>query len=77
MSGGSGVPLSDRLNTILTGSYDQHIHLFDLRQTKEPLRIEETAGGVWYIEDVQTHENRHVAACMYGGWAILDEKYNI
>ncbi|CAJ0600365.1 unnamed protein product [Cylicocyclus nassatus] len=65
-------------NTILTGSYDQHIRLFDLRQTKEPLQIKETAGGVWHIEDVQAHGNPcHVAACMYGGWAILDEKYNI
>ncbi|VDM70539.1 unnamed protein product [Strongylus vulgaris] len=62
---------------ILTGSYDQHIRLFDTRQTKEPLKTKETAGGVWHIEDhMRTGKRYHMAACMYGGWTFLDDNFD-
>ncbi|RCN35612.1 WD domain, G-beta repeat protein [Ancylostoma caninum] len=62
---------------ILTGSYDQHIRLFDMRKSKEPLKINETSGGVWHIEDCH-HSGKqcHIAACMYGGWTLLDENFD-
>ncbi|KHJ91175.1 WD domain, G-beta repeat protein [Oesophagostomum dentatum] len=61
-------------NIILTGSYDQHIRVFDIRKSKEPLKERETSGGVWYVEQFQHAGKQHyIAACMYGGWATLDE----
>ncbi|KHJ83747.1 WD domain, G-beta repeat protein [Oesophagostomum dentatum] len=61
-------------NIILTGSYDQHVRVFDIRKSKEPLKDRETSGGVWYVEQFQHADKQHyIAACMYGGWAILNE----
>ncbi|KAK6741622.1 hypothetical protein RB195_009472 [Necator americanus] len=63
---------------IITGSYDQHIRLFDMRKSKESLKAIETSGGVWHIEDYQNARKQYrVAACMYGGWTLLDENFDI
>ncbi|EYC27920.1 hypothetical protein Y032_0008g254 [Ancylostoma ceylanicum] len=68
-------------HVIVTGSYDQHIRLFDMRKSKEPLKVNEvslpTSGGVWHIEDCH-HSGKqcHIAACMYGGWTLLDEGFD-
>ncbi|KAK6741623.1 hypothetical protein RB195_009472 [Necator americanus] len=65
-------------NVIITGSYDQHIRLFDMRKSKESLKAIETSGGVWHIEDYQNARKQYrVAACMYGGWTLLDENFDI
>ncbi|ETN83820.1 WD domain, G-beta repeat protein [Necator americanus] len=65
-------------NVIITGSYDQHIRLFDMRKSKESLKAIETSGGVWHIEDYQNARQQYrVAACMYGGWTLLDENFDI
>ncbi|WKX98193.1 hypothetical protein Q1695_013682 [Nippostrongylus brasiliensis] len=60
-------------HSILTGSYDQHIRLFDVRNTKEPLIYVKTNGGVWHVENCEYGGTQHyLASCMYGGWALLD-----
>lgn len=63
-------------HTLLTGSYDQKIRLIDTRNMKESIKEIETAGGVWHVE-TSSHDDtvRHLAACMYGGWALFDEDF--
>lgn len=36
-----------------------------------------TAGGVWHIESRHSGDSeQHIAACMYGGFAIFDANWN-
>nr|CDJ98409.1 WD40 repeat-like protein [Haemonchus contortus] len=65
-------------NLILTGSYDQHIRLFDMRNNREAIKTVETHGGVWHIENCQRAGVEHyLAACMYGGWVLFDQNFDI
>lgn len=74
---GSGVvftaPRGD--NSILTGSYDEHVRLFDKRNLKSIVKEIKLPGGVWNIE--QLSDGRCICACMYGGWVILDDDFNV
>ncbi|KAJ1345881.1 hypothetical protein KIN20_000510 [Parelaphostrongylus tenuis] len=78
----AGVTFSDweEDHLILTGSYDQHIRLFDMRSRRGPVQVSETAGGVWHIENCErTHAQVqcYLAACMYGGWALFDKNLKL
>ncbi|CAI4230774.1 unnamed protein product [Auanema sp. JU1783] len=72
----AGVTFTKFVNdkTLLTGSYDHSIRLFDLRNFKTPIKEHKTAGGVWHIEQEHDGEKRWLASCMYGGWELLDSE---
>ncbi|CAI2348866.1 unnamed protein product [Caenorhabditis sp. 36 PRJEB53466] len=56
-------------NQILTGSYDEHVRIFDRRNLKEATAEKKLTGGVWNIEQTGS---QFCVACMYGGYALLD-----
>jgi diphthamide biosynthesis protein 7 len=60
--------LSD--NIILTGSYDERIRKFDLRNPSVPLVEFKSIGGIWRLKPCEKY--LLVAAC-YGGCQILAE----
>lgn len=58
-------------NKVWTGSYDDHLRLWDLRAGKTPLQSLNLGGGVWRIKP----KGRYLlCACMYNGWCIVDCK---
>ncbi|KAK8337573.1 hypothetical protein V6Z12_A09G195200 [Gossypium hirsutum] len=66
-------------NTILTGSYDEYLRVWDLRCISRP--VNETSvclgGGVWRIKHHPFVSGLVLAACMHNGFAIVkigDEK---
>ncbi|CAB3402009.1 unnamed protein product [Caenorhabditis bovis] len=62
-------------NLILTGSYDEHVRLIDRRNLKSAVIDEKLGGGVWNIEKRENGD--YIAACMYGGYAVLDKDLKI
>uniref|UniRef100_A0A8R1I8F0 methylated diphthine methylhydrolase n=1 Tax=Caenorhabditis japonica TaxID=281687 RepID=A0A8R1I8F0_CAEJA len=61
-------PLENQ-DQIITGSYDEHIRIFDRRNLKDPIAERKLSGGVWNIE---RSGSQFCVACMYGGYSILD-----
>ncbi|KAK0416054.1 hypothetical protein QR680_012269 [Steinernema hermaphroditum] len=59
---------------ILTGSYDEHLRVFDERKLSEPLRESKLNGGVWQVNRIVGDDFRLICACMYGGWQIIDSQ---
>uniref|UniRef100_A0A1I7YQR3 WD_REPEATS_REGION domain-containing protein n=1 Tax=Steinernema glaseri TaxID=37863 RepID=A0A1I7YQR3_9BILA len=57
---------------IFTGSYDDHIRVFDERNLSVPLREAKLNGGVWQVNRIRGDDFRLICACMYGGWQIID-----
>ena len=55
-------------STLLSGSYDEHIREFDIRNLSSPLREFKSVGGIWRIKPFQ--DLLYVAAC-YGGCQII------
>jgi len=62
-------------NTIVTGSYDEMIRIFDIRSLRKgPVSSISCGGGVWQIRTAATQnavENRMIAACMRGGVSVV------
>ncbi|XP_043704271.1 diphthine methyltransferase [Telopea speciosissima] len=60
-------------NTVLTGSYDEYLRVWDLRSISKPLN--EIAiglgGGVWRIKQHPSVPDLILAACMHNGFAIV------
>ena len=54
---------------ILTGSYDDRIRRFDLRNIKEPVTERKSIGGIWRLKPLE--DRLFVAAC-YGGCSVVD-----
>ncbi|KAJ3322057.1 hypothetical protein HDV06_003658 [Boothiomyces sp. JEL0866] len=57
-------------NLVLTGSYDDHVRVWDPRSMYMPISTIHTGGGVWRLRFDPHDENRVLAACMYNGFHI-------
>ena len=60
-------------NILVTGSYDEHIRVWDMRMLGNPLvdKSLELGGGVWKLKWNPFDKHFIAAACMHNGFAIV------
>ncbi|XP_047327877.1 diphthine methyltransferase homolog [Impatiens glandulifera] len=60
-------------NTLLTGSYDEHLRIWDVRSISKP--VNETSvclgGGVWRLKHNPLEPSYVLAACMHNGFGLV------
>lgn len=63
-------------NTLLTGSYDENLRLWDVRSISRPVNEASLGlgGGVWRIKHHPFEPGLVLAACMHNGFAIVKVK---
>lgn len=67
----SGLPNPDHF---LSGSYDEHLRLFDRRAFNRPVQEINLEGGIWRIKLNPFDPDLILCACMYQNFSIV--KYN-
>lgn len=58
-------------SSIVTGSYDESICLWDTRCLRQPLGSVDMGGGVWRVKRTR-REGVYLCACMHGGSKVVD-----
>ncbi|KAJ8911653.1 hypothetical protein NQ315_005999 [Exocentrus adspersus] len=63
-------------NILVSGSYDENIRLWDIRNIKNEVNSSHMPGPVWRVKWNPFYENYLLAVCMMGGVHILDVEYS-
>ena len=63
---------------LFSGSYDENLNTWDIRNVKNPLKTLKMGGGVWRIRQLTSTENAPTSkilatACMHAGFKLLDK----
>jgi diphthine methyl ester acylhydrolase len=66
-----------REHIFATGSYDEHLFIWDSRKMKVPLIDHHLGGGVWRVKWHPTDPNRILTASMHNGFHIIGLKPGI
>lgn len=68
--------LPTREHILATGSYDDHLRLFDVRSFRQPLSTIDLSGGVWRIKPNPFKANFLLCSCMYHNTSIVQVNEN-
>lgn len=58
-------------NHFLTGSYDEHLRMFDRRAFNRPVKEINLQGGIWRIKLNPADPDLILCACMYNNFSIV------